>query len=367
MSEITVFVSGCYDILHGGHVEFFTQARALGTRLVVCAASDEVIAKYKGRKPALSQAHRVNILKALRVVDEIVIGDDAQTEGINFKDAFLRIRPHKLVVTEDDKYEDQKRKLCQLTGTNYVKLPKTLLYEKISTTEVRNLLGAPKRLPLRVDFAGGWLDVPKFSIPGSHIVNCAVEPMVSTSEWLYQIGGGLGGSAAYSLLLGKNAVATELEVGVGWQDPAIISETGWCSWLSGHRPCLDAKIHPGCLRGLMALYWTGERHYTPDLVDNRRDYEHIRRAGQYAHWALIKTAQERSLAKRELKIAIGLSYEAQLLEGMKPLPECEKAVKKYCGSGFGGYALYLFDSTEDRQAFLTENEQAMAIEPHSRV
>jgi bifunctional ADP-heptose synthase (sugar kinase/adenylyltransferase) len=30
-----VFVSGCYDVLHGGHVEFFSQARALGTHLTV--------------------------------------------------------------------------------------------------------------------------------------------------------------------------------------------------------------------------------------------------------------------------------------------------------------------------------------------
>ena len=33
-----VFVSGCYDVLHGGHLEFFTQARALGDHLIVCVS-----------------------------------------------------------------------------------------------------------------------------------------------------------------------------------------------------------------------------------------------------------------------------------------------------------------------------------------
>lgn len=37
-----VFVSGCYDILHAGHVQFFREARALGDHLTVCFASNEV-------------------------------------------------------------------------------------------------------------------------------------------------------------------------------------------------------------------------------------------------------------------------------------------------------------------------------------
>lgn len=38
MAKKIVFVSGCYDIIHGGHVEFFQQAKALGDYLVVCFA-----------------------------------------------------------------------------------------------------------------------------------------------------------------------------------------------------------------------------------------------------------------------------------------------------------------------------------------
>jgi hypothetical protein len=45
--------------------------------------------------------------------------------------------------------------------------------------------------PLRVDFAGGWLDVPRFSRPGAFVVNCAVSPLVSLDDWPFHVGGGL--------------------------------------------------------------------------------------------------------------------------------------------------------------------------------
>jgi len=44
-----VFVSGCYDIIHGGHVQFFEEARALGDHLTVSFASSEVLWIHKRR------------------------------------------------------------------------------------------------------------------------------------------------------------------------------------------------------------------------------------------------------------------------------------------------------------------------------
>ncbi|MFZ9683667.1 MAG: adenylyltransferase/cytidyltransferase family protein, partial [Cephaloticoccus sp.] len=38
-----IFVSGCYDIIHAGHIQFFREARALGDFLTVCFASAEVL------------------------------------------------------------------------------------------------------------------------------------------------------------------------------------------------------------------------------------------------------------------------------------------------------------------------------------
>ena len=49
----TIFVSGCYDILHAGHVQFFNEAKALGDHLTVCFASDEILWKHKNRRSSL--------------------------------------------------------------------------------------------------------------------------------------------------------------------------------------------------------------------------------------------------------------------------------------------------------------------------
>ncbi len=61
------------------------------------------------------------------------------------------------------------------------------------------------------------------------------------------------------------------------------------------------------------------------------------------------------------------SYQAQLAEGMEELPEAPGALaRKYCGGGFGGYALYLFPAVEQRDAFVAATDAALAVEPYLR-
>lgn len=131
-----VFVSGCYDILHGGHIEFFNQAKALGDYLVVCFAGDKSLMLHKNKKPSLPELHKKKIIESLRMVDEVVIGDYLDELGLDFKEHFLRIKPDILAVTEDDKYGEQKTALCNQIGAQYVVLPKDLDFDKISTTEI---------------------------------------------------------------------------------------------------------------------------------------------------------------------------------------------------------------------------------------
>jgi len=207
------------------------------------------------------------------------------------------------------------------------------------------------KVPLRVDFAGGWLDVPKYAREGAFIVNCAITPMVSLEDWPYNKGAGLGGSAAYALLKGKDCVKSELDLGVGWQDPAVVIETGLCVWRSGKEPVLEFKANADFLKGKMALHWTGERHNTPKNVDLKRDFDLIEEAG-YVGYDAVRLRDYTTLL-----YATQLSYEAQLKEGMKELPDFGELAKKYCGGGWGGYALYLFDKRP---------ENLIHIEPYAR-
>ena len=353
-----VFVSGCYDILHAGHLQFFSEARALGDHLTVSFASDAVLDHHKQRRGSIPMEHKLALLRSLRMVDDVVIGENQDT-GLDFKDHFLRIRPQILAVTEDDKYGQLKRDLCAQVGAEYVVLEKTPpKFTPVSTSGIVRWIRAPQQVPLRVDFAGGWLDVPRLARPGAFIVNCAISPLVSLRSWPYEKRAGLGGSGAWALLKGDDGVEAEIDLGVGWQDPAIIRETGLCVWRSGERPILHLKRRGDLLAGRMAVLYTAGDHDTPAVVGNDRDYDLIARAGQLAADAVL-TDNLQQLAE-----AVNLSYRCQSEEGMAALPDAAGVLaRKYCGGGWGGYALYLFADSPARDAFAS-TPGARAIEPY---
>ena len=223
--------------------------------------------------------------------------------------------------------------------------------------------------PLRVDFAGGWLDVPRFAIPGAYIVNCAISPLVEldgdrlrrSNQRLGEFipcGSGLGTSAAWHALQGRDAVQEELDSGRGWQDAAVIRETGLCVWASGSSPEL---VHRDCgesLTGLLALLWTGKPHVTADLVALPRDYTAIANAAVQAFKAV--SLQDVGM----LADAITMSYEQQLAEGMERIPTIGIA-GKYCGAGHGGFAVYLFESHEFRDRAVRD-QGLLPVEPHCK-
>ncbi len=76
--ETVVFTNGCFDILHPGHVDLLTKARALGSLLVVGINTDaSVRALGKGDdRPIRSQDDRVRMLAALECVDFVTMFDE---------------------------------------------------------------------------------------------------------------------------------------------------------------------------------------------------------------------------------------------------------------------------------------------------
>lgn len=355
-----IFVSGCYDIIHAGHVQFFREAKVLGDFLTVSFASSEVLWLHKQRRSSLPDEHKKGILEALSMIDQVIIGR-GMDHGLDFLEDFRRLKPDVLAVTEDDQYGDLKRALCAEVGAEYIILPKTPpQFEPVSTSQLVKYIRAPKDAPLRVDFAGGWLDVPRHARQGAWIVNCSIQPKVSLRDWSYERNAGLGGSGAWALLNGNSGVEEEIDLGVGWQDPAVIRETGLCVWRSGMRPSLEFKTDGSLLKEHMALWWSGHSHDTPSMADQQRDYDSIAEAGLMARDAVLHHDL------RQLGNAVEASYQVQMKEGMNPLPEVEGCLgRKYCGGGFGGYALYLFKTTEHRSSFVSAHPSARTIEPYS--
>ena len=79
----TVFTNGCFDIVHPGHIDLLSRARALGDRLIVGINSDESVRSIKGAdRPFMSQDERRAVLMGLKDVDDVVIFNELTPERL---------------------------------------------------------------------------------------------------------------------------------------------------------------------------------------------------------------------------------------------------------------------------------------------
>lgn len=87
-----ILTSGCYDILHVGHLAHLKRAKSLGDVLIVCLSSDEQIAKLKGEsRPINNYTDRINLFKTISYVDYIVLYNEAHIEKEQTLDEIIRI------------------------------------------------------------------------------------------------------------------------------------------------------------------------------------------------------------------------------------------------------------------------------------
>ena len=82
MVKKIVIVTGGFDPLHSGHIEYFEAARKLGDILIVGLNSDEWLQRKKG-KPFLHIYEREKIISSLKVVDKVVCYPDADGSSRN--------------------------------------------------------------------------------------------------------------------------------------------------------------------------------------------------------------------------------------------------------------------------------------------
>ena len=70
---ITVWVNGCFDILHPGHIELFKVAKSLGDRLIVGVDEDEKVKRDKGSdRPINPLSFRKTMLESIRYIDVVL-------------------------------------------------------------------------------------------------------------------------------------------------------------------------------------------------------------------------------------------------------------------------------------------------------
>ncbi|MBR5841899.1 MAG: adenylyltransferase/cytidyltransferase family protein [Bacteroidaceae bacterium] len=187
MENKKVFVSGCYDLLHSGHVEFFQQASQFGD-LYVGIGSDATYLEYKHRKPMFPQEERLFMVKNIKAVKEAYINEGSGV--IDFIPTLDIVKPDIFVVNAEGG-SPAKRQLCEERGIEYIELERTpheglearsssSLKAALSTqqdSQPSSLNSQPTGIPTRLDLAGTWIDQPYVSMyhPG-WAITISLEP-----------------------------------------------------------------------------------------------------------------------------------------------------------------------------------------------
>lgn len=166
MKHKKVLVSGCYDLLHSGHIAFFKIAAQYGD-LYVAVGSDSNLSLLKGKKPHFSQEERIFMVNSIRFVKEAFAASGSGM--LDFEPDMKKIKPDIFIVNSDG-HTKEKEKLCKKLGVQYNVLER--IPEEGLPARASSLIKKELRFPYRICISGGWMDQPWVSCvyPGSTVV-----------------------------------------------------------------------------------------------------------------------------------------------------------------------------------------------------
>ncbi len=153
-----VFVSGCYDLLHSGHIEFFRQAAQYGD-LYVGIGSDATILQYKNRKTLYPEQERLFMVQSIKYVKEAYINKGSGV--MDFVPTVEMLKPDRFVVNTDGSSEE-KRRFCEERNIEYIVLERTPA-KGLNARSSTNIKAEICEIPTRLDLAGTWIDQPYVS------------------------------------------------------------------------------------------------------------------------------------------------------------------------------------------------------------
>ncbi|TXT56605.1 MAG: FAD synthase [Candidatus Thorarchaeota archaeon] len=139
MSGKRVLAAGKFDILHLGHLAYLEQAKQLAGsdgKLIVVIARDKTIREQRGAPPVFPQDQRRELLEALHIVDQAIIGYDTR----NHTDIVEDIKPDIIALGYDQKTDiDALKQLFSEKGltTEIVRLKKRKADGLCSSTSIR--------------------------------------------------------------------------------------------------------------------------------------------------------------------------------------------------------------------------------------
>lgn len=257
MTNKKVFVSGCYDLLHSGHVEFFRQAAQYG-ELYVGIGSDKTILHYKNHKTVYSEQERLFMVKSIKYVKDAYI--NAGRGILDFIPTLDIVKPDILVVNSDGG-SDSKRKVCEERGIEYIVLERDP-HEGLEARSSTELKKSPCLIPTRLDLAGTWIDQPYVSChaPG-WALTISLEPSFEIRDRC-----GLSTST-------RNVIKRIWPYQLPNMDPETLARLVFC--FENHPEREDGIISGAqdsigiCVPGLCRHYY--DNHFWPDKIETCED------------------------------------------------------------------------------------------------
>lgn len=135
-----VFVSGCFDVLHSGHIAFLEEAASYG-EVYVSLGSDETVWLLKNRRTLYTEQERKYMLEAIKYVKKVYIGPDTG-KVLDFAPLLDEVKPDIFFVNADGT-SDEKRAFVESKGIKYVtssRVPHGALPVR-STSSIRSTIG----------------------------------------------------------------------------------------------------------------------------------------------------------------------------------------------------------------------------------
>ena len=172
-----VFISGCFDLLHSGHIQFFQTASTYGD-LYVAIGGDKTVFDLKGRLPVNNEQERLYMIQSISCIKKAFISSGSGI--LDFKKELIETKPDIFIVNEEGNIPE-KEKLCHDLGIRYIvfKREPASGLEARSTTSLRSI----NTMPYRIDIAGGWLDQPWVSeLYSGPVITVSIEPTFEFNE-----------------------------------------------------------------------------------------------------------------------------------------------------------------------------------------
>lgn len=122
MTKPTIaLVTGCFDLLHFGHLKFLDFAASKADTLVIGLESDQFIKDHKGpTRPIFSQKIRKYCLTQIKNVDQII----SISKNTNYLYLLKKIHPDFLIISSNDSKYKEKHQICQKLDIKLIVFPR---------------------------------------------------------------------------------------------------------------------------------------------------------------------------------------------------------------------------------------------------